>query len=54
LMLDAVTNRIVSELGLNAAPMAVAIAPSGSFAYAVGSYGNNDEGELFVIAISPE
>lgn len=54
LMLDTVTNKIVDSISLNATPTAVAVAPTAPFACAIGLYGNNDEGELYVIDISRE
>lgn len=55
LMMDTVTNKIVGNpinLGVN--PPAVTVAPTAPFACAIGLYGNNDEGELYLIDISPE
>jgi len=53
-MLDTATNKIADSISLGALPKAVAVAPTAPFACAIGIYGNNDEGELYVIDISPE
>jgi YVTN family beta-propeller protein len=55
LMLNTVTNKIADRISVGGGVLrSVALAPSAPFACAVGFYGNNDEGELYVIDISPE
>jgi DNA-binding beta-propeller fold protein YncE len=55
LMMDTVTKEIVGNpINLGVIPPAVAVAATAPFACAIGLYGNNDEGELYLIDISPE
>lgn len=55
LMLNTITDKIADRISVGGGALrSVAIAPSAPFACAVGVYGNNDEGELYVIDISPE
>jgi|GEM_PF-3862803 len=54
LMLDTATNKIADSIGLAGYLQALAVAPTAPFACAIGIYGNNDEGEAYVIDISPE
>jgi YVTN family beta-propeller protein len=53
-VLDTDTNRLEDDITLDIAPVALAVAPTAPFACAIGIYGNNDEGELEIIDISPE
>lgn len=53
-MLDTATNKIAGKIVLDTTPTAVAVAPTDPFACAIGTDGNNDEGELYVMDISPE
>lgn len=55
LMLDTATNQIVDTINLGYALLqAIAVAPTAPFACAIGNYGNNDEGQVYLIDISPK
>jgi YVTN family beta-propeller protein len=54
LMLDVATNKIPDHISLGGVLRSVAVAPSAPFACAAGFFGNNDEGAVYVIDISPE
>ena len=55
-MLDTGTNKAVGNQVSVSNPVAIAVAPTTSFAYAIGDYptGNSEEGAIYVINISPE
>jgi YVTN family beta-propeller protein len=55
-MLDTATNKVVGSQITGNSAIAIAVAPTTPFAYAIGdsSSGNSEEGALYVINISPE
>jgi YVTN family beta-propeller protein len=55
-MVDTVTHKPAGSQVSVGSPIAIAVAPTTPFAYAIGNYtsGNNDEAGIYVINISPE
>jgi DNA-binding beta-propeller fold protein YncE len=55
LMLDVATNKIPAHISVGGGVLrSVAVARTAPFACAVGSYGNNNEGAVYMLDISPE
>jgi hypothetical protein len=56
LMIEPATSKVLDSIALaqDSIVGTVAVAPTAPFACAVANVGNNDEGELFIIDISPK